>query len=78
MKYLIKYYYFIFYSEFKARIIIPENGDNDIIKFIVSNHQDELLYYDILSLFMFHSSMDKIYKDIHDDYNAIKVNTLKI
>ncbi|KAL6590907.1 hypothetical protein U3516DRAFT_650889 [Neocallimastix sp. 'constans'] len=59
-------------SEYKARIIIPEHGDNDIIKFLISNHQEEYIFYDILSIFMFRSSFDKIYIDINDDYVKIK------
>ncbi|ORX76958.1 hypothetical protein BCR32DRAFT_295910 [Anaeromyces robustus] len=59
-------------KEYKARVIIPENSDNEILKFIISNHQEQFIYFDILSLYLFHSPYDKIYKDINYEYMRIQ------
>ncbi|ORX54876.1 hypothetical protein BCR36DRAFT_410678, partial [Piromyces finnis] len=59
-------------TEYKARIIIPENSDNGFIRFIISNNQEQYIFYDILSLYMFQSEWDKIYKDVNEDYIKTK------
>ena len=39
----------------------------------MSNNQEQFIFYDILSLYMFQSEWEKIYHDVNDDYIRTKV-----